>query len=128
MVLDEKRKYEIVVRDELGQSAIQISDEMDINIKTVYLWLGRYAIDHTVERLLGSGRKKLTNKQENIIIEEIRNDNLLTSEDIKENIKERNVVVSDKTIRNVLKRNNYVYKNPSSKPLLTDDHKKKDYY
>lgn len=62
--LTEKQRYEIIVRNELGQSSRQISDELKINRKGVLKWIKRYKNEESIKRQQCSGRKRKTNKED----------------------------------------------------------------
>jgi transposase len=127
MQLLDKQKYEIIVKYELNQSMRMISKNMNINLKTVSKWINKYEKDKNINRQIGSGRKdKLTDEQKNIIIDEIKKNDLITVNHIQQNIEEKNIHISSSTIRNILHEHNFKYKLPKLKPLLTVEHKKKD--
>lgn len=56
--LSEKQKYEIIVKHEMGISNTAISNDMNISRVTVAHWLKRYENTNSINRKIGSGRKK----------------------------------------------------------------------
>ncbi len=100
---------------------------MEINRNTVMFWINNYAKNNNIERKIGSGRQKITSiDEEEYIIDIIEDNNDFTLADIKDILNEEDITLSTSTIRRRLIENEYVYKFPIKKPLLTDDHKKKD--
>ena len=75
-----------------------------------------------------SGReRKTSNNDDNIIVDMIENNDDLSLFDIKNELEKYNILISTPTIYRRLIENKYVYKFPTKKPFLTEDHKKKDY-
>ena len=102
---------------------------MKINRKTVMLWINNYNNNYNnnqnVNRKVGSGRLRKTDKeQDNNIIDIINDDNDKSLIDIKNSLNEKNINLSLSTIYRCLIENNFIYKFPITKPLLTDNHKK----
>ena len=126
--LTEKQKYEIIILREQNFKINEIADKMNINRKTVMTWINKFQKDNNIERKEGSGRKRKTSDSEDsYIINIIDRNNELSLMDVKNNLKEQNIIISIPTIHRRLIENDYVYKFPIKKPLLTEDHKKKDY-
>ena len=99
---------------------------MKINRKTVMAWINKFQKDNNIERKKGSGRKKKTSDSEDACIMDIINkNNELALMDIKDNLEEKNIIISIPTIHRRLIENDYVYKLPIKKPLLTEEYKKK---
>ena len=96
----EKQKYEIIVRNELGQSSRQIADEMNINRKGALKWINRYKNENSIKRKQGSGRKRKTNKNDDIqIIDEIKGNPNVTTYEIQNKLQEKNINLSTATIK-----------------------------
>lgn len=128
MQLTDKEKYEIIIRHEMNHSIRTIANDMKINKNTVSRWISRYEINKTINRKSGSGRNKKTSiEQDKIIINELKNNKYYTAANIQNQIKLKNINISIPTIRNILNENDFKYEIPSTKPLLTDEHKKKDW-
>jgi transposase len=126
MQLTDKQKYEIIVRHELGYTNKKIAKEMNINKNTVTKWIHKYVKDKNIDRNKGSGRlKKTNNEQDNEIINEIKTNKLLTAPDIKENVEEKRIEISVRTVINRLNAYGFSYRKPKEKPLLTEKHKQK---
>ena len=127
MQLTIKQKYEIIVLREEGYKINEISDKMNINRKTVMKWINNYQKNNDIKRKEGSGRKKITSlKVDELIIDIIKKDNDLSVKEIKNILEEDNdIILSYSTIYRRLIDNNFIYKFPIKKPLLTDEHKKK---
>lgn len=126
MQLTEKQKYEIIVRHELGQTINKITRDMKITKKTARKWIQKYKEDENVSRKKGSGRnRKTTLEQDNDIVNEIKNNNLLTAENIKDNLAEKQINISTRTVINRLNELGFSYKKPLTKPFLTEIHKDK---
>lgn len=124
MQLTDKQKYEIIVRHELKQTNKIIAKEMCINKNTVTKWIHKYAKDNNVDRNEGSGRlKKTNNEQDTEIINEIKNNKLMTAPDVKEEIEKKQINVSVKTVINRLNKYGFSYRKPKEKPFLSDEHK-----
>ena len=122
--LNDKQRYEIIIRNEQKQSSRQIAKEMNINKNTVNKWINRYTKNESIKRLSGSGRKRKTTKDDDlIIIKSIDDTKIVTVDDININLKINNINISNSTIKNRLKEENYIYRNPIKKPLLTENHK-----
>ncbi len=104
--LTEKQKYEIIIRSELNQSSRFIADEMGINRKSVLKWIRKYKKDQNINRKKGSGRKRKTNKEDDKkIFTEIINENpIITTDEIKDKLKERNINLGTTTIKKKTKR------------------------
>lgn len=60
MKLSTKKKYEIVILKEQGNTITNIARNMNISRESVYRWLERYETDEELERKIGSGRPKIT--------------------------------------------------------------------
>ena len=126
--LTDKQKYEIIILREQKYKINDIADKIGINRKTVMLWINSYSKNNNIERKKGSGRKKITSiDEDDYIIDIIENNNDFSLSDIKNTLNEENIILSISTIHRRLLENEYVYKFPIKKPLLTDDHKKKDW-
>ena len=126
--LTDKQKYEIIILREHNYKINEIANKMNINRKTVMLWINNYEKNNSIERKIGSGRKKITTiDEDNYVIDIIENNNDFSLSDIKNTLEEENIILSIPTIYRRLIENEYVYKFPIKKPLLTDDHKKKDW-
>ena len=124
--LTDKQKYEIIVLREQNYKINEIADKMNINRKTVMNWINNYEKNDNVDRKKGSGRKRITSNEDDIcIVDIIENNNDLCLSDIKNILKENDINVSIETIRRRLIENEYVYKFPIKKPLLTENHKKR---
>jgi transposase len=124
--LTEKQKYEIIILREQNYKINEIADKMNINRKTVMAWINKFQKDNTIERKKGSGRKRKTSDSEDEYIMDIINENNeLALIDIKNNLEEADIMISIPTIHRRLIENDYVYKLPVKKPLLTEDYKKK---
>jgi transposase len=124
--LNEKSKYEIIIKYELGYSIRNIANEMKISKTTVVLWIKRYEQEKNIKRKKGYGRNRKTSKEDDkFIIELISNNKLSSATDIKNNFNDI-INISKGTIINRLHECNYQYKNPKMKPFLTEDQKKKD--
>jgi len=118
--LNEKQKYEIIIKHELKHTILQISTDMKINRKTVMKWINKYKKDKTVNRQIGSGRKRKTSKREDNEISKLMKQNkFYTSGEIKIILSEKNINVSEDTIIRRLHEMNYSYKNPIKKPLMS---------
>ena len=123
MQLIDKQKYEIIIRRELHQSIRYIEKIMKISKTTVCLWCTRYQQNGNINRLVGSGRKrKTTTIQDNNIIKTLSTNKYITAHEIKKKLK---YPICVRTIHNRLYENKFIYKNPKTKPLLTDAHKQK---
>lgn len=123
--LTEKQKYEIIVRNELGQSSRQISDKMKINRKSALKWIKKYKNEESIKREKGSGRKRKTNKEDDKVIfgEMVNDDPNITTNEIQINLKDKNINLSTATIKKRLKENDFIYGEVIEKPLLTINHK-----
>jgi transposase len=123
--LSEKQKYEIIIRIEQGQSTRYIASDMNINRKAITRWNNRYTKTGSINRLRGSGRKRKTTHEEDLIV--LNNiptfNKVITIDDIKNNLIKDNINLSNTSIINRLKENDYIYRNPIKKPLLTTKHK-----
>jgi len=127
MQLTEKQKYEIIILYDNNYTTRQISKKMNINRNSVNLWIKRYNETKSIDRQIGSGRKeKLTIDQQKIITNKLKENDLITAKNIKVNIENENIFVSTSTIINILHKNGFNYKLPKLKPLLNEEHKKKD--
>lgn len=117
-----KQKYFILFLKEIFKLSDNIIAEIiGINRKSVRNCMKSYDPQKDIFiRKKGSGRPKKTNDAENnIIVEELKNNKMLTLKNIKSNIEEKNINISTVTISNILKQNGFNYKYPSKKPLLT---------
>ena len=124
--LTEKQKYQIIVLREEQYKINEIAHKVGINRKTVMNWINTYEKTGNIKRKIGSGRKNITMPSEDeIIINIVKEDNDLSIKDIKNMLEEYNIIVSNTTIYRRLINNDFVYKFPIKKPLLTDIHKEK---
>ena len=122
--LNDKQRYEIQILYELKYEIVEIAKKMQINRKTVYRWLNRYSKTDNMKRHEGSGRKPNDiDDKDLIIIDEIKKNNNTTIREIKNVFDDKNIKISIGTIHNKLVKNDFVYKNPINKPLLTNQHK-----
>jgi len=98
---------------------------MKINRKGVLKWIKRYKKDKSINRHEGSGRKRKTNKEDDkkIFIEIINENPNITTEEIKDKLKEKNIDLGTTTIKDRLKENEFIYCKVVEKPLLTSNHK-----
>jgi transposase len=121
MVLSDKDKYDIVIRNENGQCMKYIANDMNINIKTVNKWITKYKKDNNIERKKISGNlKKTTIEEDQIILDEIKQNNRLAAKNIQNNIKNKNINISKNTVINRLHEYNFSYKIPQTKLFLTN--------
>jgi transposase len=127
MVLSEKKKYEIIVKYEMGLTIREISKDMKIGKNTVSRWLKQYRNYNNVNRKQGSGRKKIINENNtDYLLNEIKKDNTLTTKILAEKIKkEKQINVTAETVRRCIKSNGIIYAMPSIKPFMSDEHKRK---
>jgi len=124
MQLSEKQKYEIVIRNEMGQSILTIAKAMTINKNTVCKWINKYATDKNVKRTLGPERQRKTSlEQDAIIVNELKTNEFASALDIQKSIESKGIHVSRRTVINRLHSNNYDYKLPRTRFMLTDTHK-----
>jgi transposase len=121
MQLTDSQKNKIITLYKLGSSIVEISSKLNINRKTISLWIRRY--NETGETKKIYVRERITNKltlnQIFKIIEVIETKNY----SIEQIIKELDLAISESTIRNILKQIKYRYGNNKKKPLLTDKQK-----
>lgn len=74
-----------------------------------------------MNRLVGSGRKKKTTRMEdNVILDVIKSNRLLTAKKVCEKIKIKNVNVCARTVMNRFHEWGMIYDYPKEKPLLTN--------
>ena len=126
MQLTEKQKYEIIILREQKNKIDDIAKKMEINRKTVMLWIRNYEINKNVDRKEGAGRKKITSIDDDNIVNLIKENDDLTIKEIKNILEEENnIMISSSTVRRRLLDNNFSYRFPIKKPLLTENHKKK---
>lgn len=124
MQLTDKEKYQIIILREEQYKINEIATKMNINRKTVMKWINSYEKNNNIERKEGSGRKKITLREDDeFIIDVIKKDNDLSIGEIKNILKENDIMVSKSTVRRRLIDNNFVYKFPIKKPFLTEKHK-----
>lgn len=125
MQLTEKQKYKIIVLKEENYNINEIADKMEINRKTVMKWINNYEKNNNIQRKKGSGRKHITSLEDNkIIINVIKMDNDLSVREIKNILEKKGIIISHSTIHRILTDNDFIYKFPIKKPLLTEKHKK----
>ena len=124
--LTDKQKYTIIVLREENYTINDIAEKIGVNRNTVIRWDQQYKKDQTITRRKGSGRKKMTSPEgDNMIIDIIKTDNDLSANDIKTILEDQDIDISVATVQRRLAGNGFLYKFPISKPLLTDDQKKK---
>ena len=127
MQLSEKQKYEIIILREHGNKINDIANYMKINRTTVLRWIRNYEKNNNIQRKSGSGRNKITSiENDNLIVEIVKKDNDLSIKEIKNKLEENGIIISKTTIHRKLLDNDFSYRFPTKKPLLTEDHKKKD--
>lgn len=99
---------------------------MKITKKTVKKWLHVYENNKNVSRKDGSGRhRKTTFEQDQEIIDEIKKNKLLTAQDIKKKLDDKQIVISTATLINRFHESGFLYKKPKIKPLITEIHREK---
>jgi transposase len=115
------QKSKIIDKHNDGMSNKKISENMNLHRNVVSFWINRYYKNGSIINKKHTGRKrKTTHEQDIIMINEIKNNEKLKSNDI---IKTKNINISDRTVRRRLNENGFVYGNYSKKPLLTKKHK-----
>ena len=121
--LNEYQKYEIIVKYNMNIPIRQIANEMKINKSTVLLWIKKYKTQQKMEIKKGRGRKnKLTSDQENIIIDLMYKNKYWKIPELKFQLEKIGINVSEDTLINILKKNEFVYKNRKLKQYLSDIH------
>jgi transposase len=124
MQLTEKQKYTIVVLREENYKINEIATKMNINRKTVMKWLNHYEKTKNINRTEGSGGKnKFSFEIDEYIMKIIKTDNDLSIREIKDVLEEKNIMISKSTVHNKLIDNDFIYKDPIKKPLLTKQHR-----
>lgn len=89
-------------------------------------WINRYNETKTIKRKIGSGRKGITSlEKDKIIIDKVSNNNDITIANIQKEIINENINISVGTIYNRIIENDFKYKFPITKPLLTESRKEK---
>jgi len=78
-----------------------------------------------IEKKVREEKEKTSEETDDFIINLIENNDNLCLTDIKNILEDNDIILSMETIRSRLIENNYVYKSPIKKPLLTEAHKKK---
>jgi transposase len=117
----------IILYEKNKWSSIKIAKELKINIHTVLLWINRYKKTGTVNEILKSGRFRKTSKINDLkIIETAKGmHKSFIIDEIREEIKKINIYLCNNTIINRLKEYGFYCSYPFSKPLLTEEHKRK---
>ena len=125
MQLTDKQKYQIIILRDEGYKIDDIANKIKINRKSVMKWINNYQLYENISRKKGSGRKKITSFIDNEnIISIIKENNDLTIREITNMAEKININVSKSTIHRILINNDFIYKFPFKKPLLTETHKK----
>lgn len=121
MQLTEKQKYEIVIRCEDGMTIDNIAKKLNVNRKTVMLWINRYEQEKNVNRKFGSGRiEKFDVDDKEKIIKYVTENKFATLNQILKFVKDSNINISRTTIFRLLKKSGFVNKNQTLKPLVTE--------
>jgi transposase len=125
MQLSEKDKYAIVNYREAGWSHIRIAKTLKINVKTVYLYVGRYREMEDVNRKTGSGRKpEVTNEMIMHVMNEIHKNAYYSIDELFTQVNET-ISITKYMIRKILFGNGYIYDLPPIRFPLSEEHKKK---
>ena len=124
-MLTEPEKNEVVVLRKYGFTINKIASLMHINRKTVMLWSQRKNETGSIDRKKGSGRPRITDADEDkkiveIIKEQKENINI---DNVQKNLKEHEIIISNDTLYRRFKENDYVYRYPNIKPILSEKHK-----
>ena len=82
--ISDKNKYVIVYLHEKGFTNLRIAEELKINRSTVKTWIDRYNEQNNINRKIGSGRPRKTNKEDDkIIVECFKKDKYQSTAEIK---------------------------------------------
>jgi transposase len=121
-MLTDFQKNEIVLKHSDGMSNKEISENMNLHRNVISFWINRFYKTGTIINIKQTGRKRKTTKeQDNKIVDEIKNNEKLKSNDLLEIIENYNI--SKRTICRRLSENGFVYGNYSKKSFLTEKHK-----
>jgi transposase len=124
-MLSEFEKKLIIEKYKNGDTIKKIADAMNINNKTVILWLKRYVEVKNIEKKKKIYNKK-TSKEEDEKILKIAEDNEKFKLNYLQNeAKKQDIIISRTTIWRRLKDNDYIYGNYLKKPKLTELQKTK---
>lgn len=118
-MLSDFQKAEIILKHSGGMSNRDISKKMMLHINVVSFWINRFYKTGSLINKKHTGRKRKTTKeQDDKMIEEIKNNEKLKSDNVAEKI-----IVSKSTICRRFKENKIVYGNYAKKPSLTANQK-----
>lgn len=127
MVISVRKRWEIVFlsRHPKGpkMKQKQVATEVDVSVDTVRYWLKRYEETGDVEEITPSGRPKSTPaKVDKLIISMAESNREVSSVEIQQQLKRKNIEVSDRLVRRRLNESGMVAKPPESKPFLKWSH------
>lgn len=122
-MLSEKQKYIIIDKYVNGYTINEIADCMKINKKTVIRWLKRYTSTNNVDGKQRITQKCTTVEEDNKITKLIEKNEKLNLQQIVNELKNNNIIISKTTVWRRLKENNYEYGNYLNKPKLSESHK-----
>lgn len=89
--------YAALLKDKEGHSNISIAEELKISRHTVKRWIKRYEDTNTITRQSGSGRnKKTTDKEDDRLIDLLKENRYLTSNNIKDKLNKEGIIISEK--------------------------------
>ena len=118
-------RNKIITLYELNWTMLKIASYLGINSKTCSLWISKYIKNKTLNNEKKSGRPRKTTKEEDIIIVNkiVKNKEILTSDDIVNELKNDNIIISKNTVIHRLKEISLIYANTVKKPMMTENHK-----
>lgn len=130
MSLPLHKRYEIVFLHEhpsgpkLGYT--EITKIVKCSRDTVSHWINRWKETKDLSDKPKTGRpRSTTDKEDKKILKLAEKDESLTCSDIQSKIEQKGINISSETVRRRIKEVKGKYNAPISKPLLTDDHRKK---
>ena len=117
----------ILLYEKNGWSSNKIAKELKINVNTVLLWTKRYKETGTIDEIAKSGRFRKTIKKEDLKIIEIvqKMPKGFIIDEVKDEILKLNMYLCNNTIINRISEYGFYCSYPFSKPLLTEEHKRK---